>query len=70
MRIQSVTPEYIKGLQSAGLKLDVNDAISAKIQDVTPEFVEKARKHGFKDLSLQKLIQLKQFGILESKADI
>jgi beta-lactamase regulating signal transducer with metallopeptidase domain len=70
MRVQDVTPEYIKGLQAAGLKLDVNDVISAKVQDLTPEFVEKARQHGFKDLSLHKLIQLKQLGILESKADI
>jgi beta-lactamase regulating signal transducer with metallopeptidase domain len=70
MRVQDVTPEYIKGLQAAGLKLDVNDIIGAKIQGVTPEFVEKARSHGFKDLSLQKLIQLKQLGILESKAEI
>jgi beta-lactamase regulating signal transducer with metallopeptidase domain len=70
MKVQDVTPEYIKGLQAAGLKLDVNDIISAKVQDLTPEFVEKAHQHGFKDLSLHKLIQLKQLGILESKADI
>jgi beta-lactamase regulating signal transducer with metallopeptidase domain len=70
MKVQDVTPEYIKALQAAGLKLDVNDVIGAKVQDVTPEFIEKARAHGFKDLSLQKLIQLKQLGILESKADI
>jgi bla regulator protein blaR1 len=70
MRIQDVTPEYIKGLQAAGLKLEINEIIGAKIQDVTPEFVEKARKHGFKDLSLHKLIQLRELGILESKAEL
>jgi beta-lactamase regulating signal transducer with metallopeptidase domain len=70
MRVQDVTAEYVKGLQAAGLKLDVNDIISAKIQDVTPEFVEKARAHGFKDLSLHKLIQLRELGILEAKTDI
>ncbi len=70
MRIQDVTPEYVKALQSAGFKLAVNEIISAKIQDVTPEFIERARQHGFKDLTLPKLIQLRQLGILEPKADL
>jgi beta-lactamase regulating signal transducer with metallopeptidase domain len=70
MKVQDVTPEYIKALQSAGFKVDVGDIIGAKVQDVTPEFIERAKQHGFKDLTLQKLIQLRQLGILDSKADI
>ena len=70
MRVQDVTPEYIKALQSAGYKVNVNDIISAKVQDVTPEFIEQAKQHGFKDLTLQKLIRLRQLGILDSKADL
>ena len=70
MKVQDVTPEYIKALQAAGYKFGINDIISAKVQDVTPEFIERAKQHGFKDLSLQKLIQLRQLGILDSKADI
>jgi beta-lactamase regulating signal transducer with metallopeptidase domain len=70
MKVQDVTPEYIKALQSAGYKVSINEIISAKVQDVTPEFIERAKQHGFKDLSLQKLIQLRQLGILDSKADI
>lgn len=70
MRIQDVTPEYIKALLAAGFKFDINDIISAKVQDVTPEFIEQAVKHGFKDLTLHKLIQLRQLGILEPKAEL
>jgi beta-lactamase regulating signal transducer with metallopeptidase domain len=70
MRVQDVTPEYIKALQSAGYKFDINDIISAKVQDVTPEFIERVKAHGFKDITLQKLIQLRQLGILDSKTDL
>lgn len=70
LRVQDVTPEYIKALQSAGFKVDIGDIIGAKVQDVTPEFIERAKAHGFKDLTLQKLIQLRQLGILDSKADL
>jgi hypothetical protein len=68
--VQEVTPDYVKALQSAGFKLDVNEIIRAKVQDVTPEFLERARQHGFKDLTLEKLIRLRQLGILDSKADL
>lgn len=70
MRIQDVTPDYVKSLQSAGFKFDVGETIRAKIQDITKEFIERAVKHGFQNLSLEKLIQLKHLGILESPADI
>jgi beta-lactamase regulating signal transducer with metallopeptidase domain len=70
MRIQGVTPEYIKGLQAAGFKPSVDEVVSARIQGITPEFIELARKHGFQNLSLEKLIHMKQMGILESPTDI
>ncbi|HWY22592.1 MAG TPA: M56 family metallopeptidase [Candidatus Acidoferrum sp.] len=70
MRIQGVTPEYIKGLQGAGFKFGVDDVIGARIQGITPEFIERARKHGFQNLSLEKLIHLKQAGILDSPTDL
>lgn len=70
MQIQGVTAEYVKSLQSAGLTFTVDDVISAKIQDITREFVDKAMKHGFKNLTLEKLIEMKHTGILDSPADL
>jgi beta-lactamase regulating signal transducer with metallopeptidase domain len=70
MRIQGVTPEYVKGLQAAGFKPSVDEVVSARIQGITPDFIERARKHGFQNLSLEKLIHMKQMGILESPADL
>ena len=70
MRIQDVTPEFVKALQSAGFNVGVNEIIRAKIQDVTPEFIERVRQHGFKDLTIDKLIRLRELGIMDSKADL
>jgi len=54
----------VKGLRAAGLtNLDLDDLISAKVMGITPEFVGKAKSHGFQDLTLDKLIALKQAGV-------
>ncbi|MGA2420819.1 MAG: M56 family metallopeptidase [Candidatus Acidiferrum sp.] len=65
MKIQGLTPQYVKGMLATGLKLDADDLISAKIQGITPGFVESVRKHGFKDLDLDKLMQLKNTGVFD-----
>lgn len=70
MRVQDVTPEYIKALQSAGLNPSVDEIIGAKVQDVTPEFIDRAKQHGFKNLTLDKLIRLRSLGILDSQAEL
>ena len=70
MKIQGVTAEYVKALQAAGYKLGVEDVIGAKVQGITPEFIERARKHGFQNLSLEKLMELKHLGVLETKGEI
>lgn len=70
MQIQGVTAEYVKNLQNAGLTFSVDDVIGAKIQGITEDFVDKAVKHGFKNLTLEKLIEIKRVGILDSQADL
>jgi beta-lactamase regulating signal transducer with metallopeptidase domain len=67
MKVQGVTADYLKELQAAGFKVDIDDAIGAKIQGVTPEFIAKVRSHGFKDLTLEKLIALKQAGVFDAE---
>ena len=67
MKTQGVTPGYFKELQAAGFKVDVDDAIGAKVQGITPEFIAKVRSHGFKDLTLDKLIALKNSGVMDAE---
>ena len=64
MRVHDVTPEYRQALESAGFKLDTSQLIQAKVMDITPEFVKQAQAHGFKNLSIDKLIQLKIADVL------
>ena len=73
LKIQGVTPDYVKAMRNSGLrdfKDDPDPYIGAKIQGITPEFLSGAMVHGFKDLDLGKVIQLKNLGILNSKGDI
>jgi hypothetical protein len=65
MKVQGIDADYLRKMQAAGFKLDVEDAISAKVMGVTPEFIEKVRSHGFKDLSMEQLIGLKRSGVLD-----
>jgi beta-lactamase regulating signal transducer with metallopeptidase domain len=67
MKVQGVTPAYLKELQAAGFKVDVDDAIAAKVQGITPEFIAKVKSHGFKDLTIDKLITLKETGVLDAE---
>jgi beta-lactamase regulating signal transducer with metallopeptidase domain len=70
MKVQGVTADYIKALQSAGFKPNADEVIDAKVQGITPEFIDLAHKHGFQNLTIDKLIQLKHLGILDSKGEI
>jgi beta-lactamase regulating signal transducer with metallopeptidase domain len=64
LKAMGVTPDYVKMLQGAGLgKITTEDCVAAKAQGITPEFIEKVRKHEFKNLDLEKLIELKEAGV-------
>jgi hypothetical protein len=62
--VHEVTAEYRDELAAAGYKLDAEEIIEAKVMEITPEFIEEVRAHGFKDLSMEQLIQLKHADVL------
>jgi len=64
MKVHDVTPEYRQELERAGFKLGTSELIQAKVMDITPEFIKQAQAHGFKNLSINKLIQLKNADVL------
>ena len=64
LKVQDVTPEFQRALASAGYKLDAEELVAAKVMDVTPQFIEQVRAHGFKNLTMDQLIQLKNADVL------
>ncbi len=46
LKVQDVTPEYIRGLHQEGLHPDVDEIIAMRVQDVTPEYIHELRALG------------------------
>src|SRR6266851_4199978 len=63
MRVQGITPEYVREMRKFDSSANIDELIGMKVQGITPEFIEKARKHGFQNLTLDKLISLKHADI-------
>ncbi len=64
MKVHDVTPELQKTFARSGYNLSVSQLVEAKVMGVTPAFIEQVRAHGFKDLSIHQLIQLKNADVL------
>src|SRR5580692_1930108 len=46
MKIQGVTPEYVRGLREQGLHPDVDELLSMRIQGASPEYIHDLRSLG------------------------
>jgi beta-lactamase regulating signal transducer with metallopeptidase domain len=46
LKIQDVTPEYVRGLRDQGLHPDAQKIIAMRVQGVTPEYVQQLRASG------------------------
>jgi beta-lactamase regulating signal transducer with metallopeptidase domain len=47
LKIQNVTPEYVREMHELGLKPDADGFVGMKVQGVTPEYVKDLRALGF-----------------------
>jgi beta-lactamase regulating signal transducer with metallopeptidase domain len=48
LKIQNVTPEYVRSMHDLGLKPDADTLVGMKVQGVTPEYIKELRSLGFK----------------------
>ena len=46
LKIQDVTPEYVRGMQQQGLHPDADSLIAMRVQDITPEYIGELRHEG------------------------
>jgi beta-lactamase regulating signal transducer with metallopeptidase domain/uncharacterized protein YnzC (UPF0291/DUF896 family) len=61
MKVQDVTPEYVRDMQAQGLQPDVDHLVSMRVQGVTPEYVRELRAAGLNPTQ-DELIALKVQG--------
>lgn len=67
LRVQGVTPEYAQGIAREFPGVTVEDVIKTRIFHIDSAFIESAKRLGFGDLSLDKLVKLRISGILDDE---
>ena len=65
MRVQGVTPEYARSIKAQFPEATPDDLVKTRIFNINAEFIASAKRHGFADLSLEKLVKLRISGVLD-----
>jgi len=68
LRVQGVTPEYARSIAQQYPGATVDDVIKTRIFKIDSNFIAEAKKHGFNNLSLEKLVRLRISGLLDDES--
>jgi beta-lactamase regulating signal transducer with metallopeptidase domain len=67
LRVQGVTPEYARSITQQFPGATADDLVKTRIFNIDAAFIDSAKKHGFTNPSLEKLVRLRISGVLEEE---
>ena len=65
MRVQGVTPDYARSIKAQFPGATPDDLVKTRIFNINADFIASAKRHGFTDLNLEKLVKLRISGVLD-----
>jgi beta-lactamase regulating signal transducer with metallopeptidase domain len=68
MRVQGITPEYARDIKRQFPNATSEDVLKTRIFRIDAAFIASAQKHGFNNLTLEKLVQLRISGVLDDES--
>jgi beta-lactamase regulating signal transducer with metallopeptidase domain len=68
LRVQGVTPEYARAIVQKYPGATIDDVIKTRIFRIDADFIALAQKHGFNNLTLDKLVKLRISGLLDDES--
>ncbi len=68
LKIEGVTPEYVRKMRAAGVNASPQELVAMKIQGISPDYVTRVRAAGWSDASDAQLIAMKVQGIDPAQA--
>lgn len=65
LRVQGVNAEEVSQIRALGFQPTLDQLIQIRIFKVTPDFIQRMRARGFKNLTLEKLVQIRIFNLAD-----
>ncbi len=62
MKVQGITPDYVRDMKAAGLKMDADELIGMKVQGITPDYVKQMRA-AYPNIDSDSIIGMKVQGV-------
>jgi beta-lactamase regulating signal transducer with metallopeptidase domain len=69
LRVQNITPDFAKSVKAQFPEATVEDLVQMRIFNIDGEFIANAKRHGFDNLTVQKLVKLRIAGILDDEGN-